>query len=82
MMMEPLSVGFVLIECKPGSSLKDMENQLDEIDIVKETVRVDGLWRLIVKLEAHNLDAIREAIQWKIRKMTGIESTLTLVEHM
>ena len=80
-MMKTPAVGFVLIECKQ-ESIKDMENQLDEIDIVKETVRVDGLWKLVVKLEAHNLNTIREAIQWKIRKMTGIESSLTLVEYL
>lgn len=75
------SIGFVFIECKQ-ESMKDVVNQLDEIDIVKETIRVDGLWKIVAKLEAPNLDNIREAIQWKIRKMAGIESTLTLVEHM
>ncbi len=79
--MEESSIGFVLIECKQ-ESIKNIVNQLDEIDAVKETIKVDGLWRIVAKLEAPNLDNIREAIQWKIRKMTGIESTLTLVEYM
>ena len=80
-MMETQSVGFVLIECRHGSSPKEVENQLDEMYIVKETIRVDGIWRLVVRLESPNMDAIRETIQWKIREMTGVESTLTLVEN-
>ena len=79
--MKKPSIGFVLIECKQ-EYMKDIVNQLDEIDVVKETLRVEGLWRLVAKLEAPNLDNIRETIQWKIRKMSGIESTLTLVEYM
>ena len=62
--------------------MKDVIDQLDGIDTIKEIIRVEGLWRIVVKLEAPDLDKIREAIQWRIRKMTGIESTLTLVEYM
>lgn len=75
------SIGFVFIECKQKST-NDVVNQLDKIDAVKETILVDGLWKIVAKLEAPNLDNIREAIQWKIRKMAEIESTLTLVEYV
>jgi len=75
------SIGFVLIECKQ-ESMKDIINQLDELEIIKEITKIDGIWRIVIKLEAPNLDNIREAIQWKIRKIMGIESTLTLVEYM
>lgn len=79
--MEKPPIGFVLIECKQ-EDMNDIVNQLDEIDIVKEALRVDGVWKIVTKLEAPNLDNIREAIQWKIRKIPEIESTLTLVEYM
>ena len=62
--------------------MKDVVDQLDEINNIKEIIRVEGLWRIVVKLEAPDLDKIRETIQWRIRKMAGIESTLTLVEYM
>lgn len=75
------STGFVLIESK-HIPIEDIVNQLKEIEIEKEIVLVEGLWKIVVKLQASDLDKIREAIQWKIRKMAGIESTLTLIEYM
>jgi len=57
-------------------------NQLNEIDVVKETTLVDGPWRIVVKLQSVSLDHIRESVQWKLRKMEGVESTLSLVEYM
>ena len=79
--METPSIGFVLNESK-HSPIEDIVNQLKEIEIVKEIVLVEGLWKIVVKLKASDLDKIREAIQWKIRKITEIESTLTLIEYM
>jgi len=57
-------------------------NQLNEIDVVKETMLVDGPWRIVVKLQSNSLDHLRDAVQWKLRKIEGIESTLSLVEYM
>lgn len=74
-------MGFVLIMCK-REILNDIEKQLNEIDVVKEVLVVEGPWRIVVKLEANNLDEIRESIRWKIRKILGIESTVTLVQYM
>lgn len=67
--------------CK-SESIAEIVQQMDEIDIVSETTLVEGPWKIIVKLEGKDLDQIREAIRWKLRKITGIESTLTLVEYM
>ncbi|MCV0401323.1 MAG: Lrp/AsnC ligand binding domain-containing protein [Nitrosopumilus sp.] len=75
------SVAFVLIMCK-FESISEILQQMNEVDVVAETAIVVGPWKIIVKLEATDLDHIREAIRWKLRKMTGIESTLTLVEYM
>ncbi|MFQ5497998.1 MAG: Lrp/AsnC ligand binding domain-containing protein [Nitrosopumilus sp.] len=75
------SAAFVLIMCK-SESIAEIVQQMDEIDIVSETTLVEGPWKIIVKLEGKDLDQIREAIRWKLRKITGIESTLTLVEYM
>ena len=75
------NVAFVLIMCN-YKSVECLIKQIDEIDTVTETAAVDGPWRIIAKLESTDLDHIREAIRWKLRKMDGIESTLTLVEYM
>ncbi len=75
------SVAFVLIMCN-SELIRPIIKQLGEIDIVTETTIVDGPWKIITKFESSDLDHIREAIRWKLRKMDGIESTLTLVEYM
>ena len=74
------SVAFVLIMCN-SESVEHIIKELDEIDIITETAMVDGPWKIITKLESTDLDHIREAIRWELRKMDGIESTLTLVEY-
>jgi len=80
-MIDTSSIVFVLIMCN-RESMPNIINQLTEIDVVKETTLVDGPWRIVVKLQSTSLDHLRDAIQWKLRKMEGIESTLSLVEYM
>ncbi|AJW70276.1 Lrp/AsnC ligand binding domain-containing protein [Nitrosopumilus adriaticus] len=80
-MKDSPSIVFVLIMCK-HESMDGVMNQLNEIDVVKESTLIDGPWRIIVKLQAASLDHLRDAVQWKLRKMEGIESTLSLVEYM
>ncbi|MFQ5476870.1 MAG: Lrp/AsnC ligand binding domain-containing protein [Nitrosopumilus sp.] len=75
------SVAFVLIMCQQELT-EDLVGELAEIDVVKEITLVEGPWKIILKLESSDLDHIRDAIRWKIRRMEGIESTLTLIEYM
>ncbi len=80
-MIDNSSVVYVLIMCK-HESMTSVVNQLNEIDVVKEATLVDGPWRIVVKLQSISLEHLRDAIQWKLRKMEGIESTLSLVEYI
>lgn len=70
------TIAFVLLGC--GDEVVD---ELKTIDSVKEYVRLDGIWKIIIKLEG-DMEQIREIIRWKIRKMSNIETTLTLIEYM
>lgn len=79
--MKKSNSAFVLIMCN-SESIGEITKQIDEVSIVSETTLIEGPWKIIVKLEGKNLDQIREAIRWRLRKITGIESTLTLVEYM
>ena len=49
------SIAFVLIMCK-FESIFDIVQQMNEVDIIAETSLVEGPWKIIVKLEAKNLD--------------------------
>ena len=69
---------YVLINCDLGSeelvidALKDVEN-------VKEIHGTFGAYDIIAKIDANKVDALREIITWKIRKIDRIRSTLTLM---
>ncbi len=39
-----------------------------------------GAYDIIAKVEADSTDKLRETITWKIRKMSKIRSTLTLMK--
>ena len=71
---------FVLIECDDKAT-NDVADELKKMDSVIEYVKLDSTWKIIIKLEG-DLEHIRDIIRWKIRKMSNIKSTLTLVEYM
>ncbi|KEQ56441.1 AsnC family transcriptional regulator protein [Marine Group I thaumarchaeote SCGC AAA799-E16] len=80
-MTDTSSVVYVMIMCK-HESMASIVDQLNEIEVVKEATLVDGPWRIVVKLQSSALDHLRDAVQWKLRKMEGVESTLSLVEYI
>lgn len=80
-MTDTSSIVYVLIMCK-HELMANIVDQLNEIDVVKEATLVEGPWRIVVKLQSTALDHLRDAVQWKLRKMEGVESTLSLVEYI
>lgn len=80
-MEDDYSVAFVFIDCNDDAT-HIVKDELKNIDIVKEIVMLKNVWKIIIKLEAENMHGIRDAIQWKIRKIPEIKTTLTLVEYM
>ena len=79
-MKNKATIAFVLLGC--GDEVIDkVIDELKTMDSIKEYVRLDSAWKIIIKLEG-DIEQIREIIQWKIRKMSNIESTLTLIEYM
>ena len=74
------TIAFVLLGCG-DEVIDEVVDELKIIDSVKEYVRLDSPWKIIIKLEG-DIEQIREIIRWKIRKMSNIETTLTLIEYM
>jgi len=68
----------VLINCDIGAE-EFVISQLKEIDFVKEVHGTFGAYDVIVLVEANTVEALRETITWKIRKIEKIRSTLTLM---
>jgi len=69
---------YVLINCKIGAEVFII-SQLKEIDLVKEVHGTFGAYDVLVVVEADTVELLRETINWKIRKIEKIRSTLTLM---
>ena len=69
---------YVLINCDLGSE-EDVIDALKNIEDVKEINGTFGAYDIIAKVDNSKLDALRETITWKIRKIDRIRSTLTLM---
>ena len=73
-----MAEAFVLINCEIGSE----ESVIEKLNLVYEVIEVHGTfgaYDILAKVEADNVEIIRETITWKIRKIEKIRSTLTLM---
>ena len=73
-----MAEAFVLINCEIGSE----ESVIEKLNSIAEVIEVHGTfgaYDILAKVEADNVEIIRETITWKIRKIEKIRSTLTLM---
>jgi DNA-binding Lrp family transcriptional regulator len=63
---------------EPGSEEKVL-NEVRKVPNVKECHRVYGVYDMIARIEADSMDALKEIVTWKIRRLDGVRSTLTAV---
>jgi len=73
-----LATAYVLINCELGSE----EAIISELKSIKGIVEVRGIfgaYDILAKVESGQVEALRETITWKIRKIPKISSTLTLM---
>ena len=73
-----MKTGYVLINCELGSE-KEILNQLNALEDVKEVHGTFGAYDILAKIESDTVETLRETITWKIRKIEKIRSTLTLM---
>ena len=73
-----MAEAYVLINCEIGSEEKVI-TELKTIDGVKEVHGTFGAYDVLAKVESEQVEALRETITWKIRKIDKIRSTLTLM---
>ena len=73
-----MATAYVLINCELGSE----EAVIDELKSLESVVEVHGTfgaYDILSKVESTQVEALRETITWKIRKIPKIRSTLTLM---
>jgi DNA-binding Lrp family transcriptional regulator len=73
-----MPTAFVLLNVEPGGE-EEVLQSLKTIPEIKEAYRVYGVYDTIVKLEAESAEKLKELITWKIRRMSKVRSTLTML---
>ena len=73
-----MATAYILINCELGSE-ESIIQQLKNLDGVSEVNGTFGAYDILTKIESPTVEALREIITWKIRKIGQIRSTLTLM---
>lgn len=76
--IEYMPSAFVLINTEIGAE-EEILQELRKISNVKEAYVVYGVYDIIAKVEAENMDKLKEIISWKIRRLDKVRSTLTML---
>jgi len=69
---------FVLMNAEWGSE-ESIVNELKKIDLVKHVYQVYGVYDIVALVEGESMDKVKETITWKLRKLNGVKSTLTMI---
>jgi DNA-binding Lrp family transcriptional regulator len=73
-----MTLAFVLLNVETGKESKVVK-ELEGISEVKETFQVYGVYDVVVRTEADNMNELRDVIGSKIRSISGVRSTLTMI---
>ncbi|MDE1838332.1 MAG: Lrp/AsnC ligand binding domain-containing protein [Thaumarchaeota archaeon] len=73
-----METAYVMINCEMGAEGTIVEG-VKSIDSVKEVSGVFGNYDVIVKLECLDIDEMRETIAKKIRLLSNVRCTTTLM---
>ena len=69
---------YVLINCDLGSE-DAIIREISGLDGVREVRGTYGVYDIIAKVESGNMEALKDTITWKIRRMPKVRSTVTLI---
>ena len=73
-----MATAYVLINCELGSE-ESIISQLKTLEGIIQVHGTFGAYDILAKIESSTVEALRETITWKIRKIEKIRSTLTLM---
>jgi len=60
-------------------SEESIVNELKKIEGVKEVYQVYGVYDIVAQVESNTMERVKETITWKLRKLNGVKSTLTMI---
>ena len=73
-----MPVAFVLINTET-EFMTDVLKALRDVEGVREAYSVYGVYDIVAKVEAENMDKLKDLVTWKIRRLQNIRSTLTMI---
>lgn len=73
-----MSIAFVLINTDLGEG-ESVEKALKEVPEVQDVYGVYGVYDYVVRLEANNMQELKDVITMKIRRLSHVRSTLTMI---
>ena len=73
-----MASAFILFNAEIGAE-DEVRNQLKEMKEVTECYVVYGVYDLIAKLEANNMENLKEAVTQNLRNMEKVRSTMTMI---
>ena len=78
-----MPISYILINSDLGTDesiiIKIKEILADEKEIEYEIQGVNGVYDIVLKISSDNIDTLRSTITNKIRKITSVQSTLTMM---
>ena len=69
---------FIVINVKLGLEEETL-NEILKIEGVEEAYTVYGVYDIVAKVKAETLNKLKEIVTWKIRRLSSIMSTTTMV---
>lgn len=72
-----MTVCYALIKCDLGAE-EEVADKLKEMEEVAWVDHTYGAYDLLVKIEASNIEKLKEFLTWNVHKMDRIRSTLTV----
>jgi DNA-binding Lrp family transcriptional regulator len=73
-----MPIAFVMINAELGSE-KALLKELRNIEGVVEANEVYGVYDIVVKVDLPTMEKLKEVISRKIRGLSGVRSTLTMM---
>ena len=69
---------YVMINCEDGAQEYVME-ELKSIECIKEMSTTIGSYDIVTKIAVPSIDALRETIELKIRRIQKVRTTTTII---
>jgi DNA-binding Lrp family transcriptional regulator len=73
-----MPMAYVLLNLEPGDESQVLRS-LRKVATVQEAHRIYGVYDIIVRVEAENMDKLRETISKHVRSLDKVRSTLTMM---